>query len=99
MLFRGENATRIDDFRAAVREISNILDCVGCERCKLHAKMEFLGLGTAVKILFTKPASLERNEIIALINTLGKYSDVLLFVLDMQEAIEIQNNKNTRLSQ
>jgi len=83
-----------------VREISNVLDCVGCEKCKLHAKMEFLGLGTAVKILFSKHVSLVRNEIIALINTLGKYSDVLIFVRDMQKAIElkIQNNKKTKLS-
>ena len=38
MLFRYQNATRIDDFRAAVREISQVIDCVGCKECKLHAK-------------------------------------------------------------
>jgi len=90
MLFRNENAALIDDFSAAVREISHVLDCVGCDRFKLHAKMEFLGLGTAVKILFSKKASLERNEIIALINTLGKYSDILLFVRDMEQTIEMK---------
>jgi len=97
MLFRDENATRIDDFRSAVREISQVLDCVGCEKCKLHAKLEFLGLGTAVKILFSQDATFERNEIIALMNTLGKYSDVLMFVRDMQQAIDmkIKNNENT----
>jgi len=100
LLFRGENATRIDDFRAAVREISHVLDCVGCEKCKLHAKLEFLGLATAVKILFSQNASLERNEIIALINTLGKYSDMLLFVRDMEQAIEMKIgvNRETKLS-
>lgn len=90
MLFRNENATRISDFRNAVREISRVLDCVGCERCKMHAKLEFLGLATAAKILFSQDATLERNEIIALVNTLGKYSDVLMFVRDMIEAIEMK---------
>lgn len=95
MLFRDENSTRISDFIGAVREISRVLDCVGCERCKMHAKLEFLGLATAVKILFSKDPTLVRNEIIALVNTLGKYSDVLMFSRDMIEAIEmkIQINK------
>merc|ERR1719427_223991 len=94
MLFKNENATLIDEFRAAVREISYVLDCVGCEKCKLHAKMEFLGLGTAVKILFSNDATFERNEIIALMNPLGKYSDMLMFVRDMQQAIEMKIKKN-----
>ena len=28
------------------------MDCVGCEQCKLHAKLKVGGIGTAIKILF-----------------------------------------------
>lgn len=32
---------------------SAIMDCVGCEKCRLWGKLQVLGLGTALKILFT----------------------------------------------
>lgn len=32
---------------------SAIMDCVGCEKCRLWGKLQILGLGTALKILFT----------------------------------------------
>eukprot|EP00897_Mesotaenium_endlicherianum_P003124 jgi/Mesen1/283/ME1155523C09450 len=30
-----------------------IMDCVGCEKCRLWGKLQILGLGTALKILFS----------------------------------------------
>ncbi len=65
-----------NDFKKHFRKISRIVDCVGCEKCKLHAKLQILGLATALKILFVplEHVRLDRNEIIALINTLGKFS-------------------------
>ena len=33
--------------------ISAIMDCVGCEKCRLWGKLQVLGLGTALKILFS----------------------------------------------
>ena len=38
------------DFRSKFRNISRIMDCVGCEKCRLWGKVEFLGLGTAMKV-------------------------------------------------
>eukprot|EP00483_Globobulimina_turgida_P011407 UN11429 len=82
-----------DNFRNVFRNISDIIDCVGCEKCKLHAKAELLGLGTALKILFTKDVlavdMFERNEILALIVTLGKYSDAIQFIEEMEQEIEL----------
>ena len=101
----------MDDCRRVFRNISEILDCVGCDKCKLHAKMEFLGLGTALKILFTKDALstdfLQRNELIALIVTLSKYSDAVKFINDMEARIAAKkaagndnhNQKDTLLKQ
>ena len=59
--------------------------------------MELLGLGTALKILFTKDVltvdMFERNELLSLIVTLGKYSDALQFIEDMEEQIAMNKLK------
>lgn len=72
--------------KAAFRNISRIMDCVGCEKCRLHGKLQILGLGTALKILFEDPArvKLERNEVMALIVTLAKFSHALRVVTQME---------------
>lgn len=73
--------------------ITSILDCVGCEKCKLWGKLQFLGVATSFKILFAsnncfernlQPAQLlaalklERNEVIALVNLLSKLSQSIV---------------------
>ena len=35
------------------RNISRILDCVTCEKCRLWSKLQVLGLGTAIRLLLT----------------------------------------------
>ena len=35
--------------------ISKVLDCVSCEKCRLNGKVQIKGLGTAMKILFSQP--------------------------------------------
>eukprot|EP01132_Coremiostelium_polycephalum_P002796 gene2796-3477_t len=65
----------IGQFKEHFQNISSILNCVTCEKCKLYGKLQTLGLGTALKILFDdNVSSLQRNEIIALINTLRQLS-------------------------
>jgi hypothetical protein len=67
------------NFKGVFHNVSSILDCVQCQQCKLHGKMAMLGYGTALKILFMNESrlatSLERNEIVALINTVAKFSE------------------------
>eukprot|EP00484_Ammonia_sp_Unknown_P022592 CAMPEP_0197024546 /NCGR_PEP_ID=MMETSP1384-20130603/5070_1 /TAXON_ID=29189 /ORGANISM="Ammonia sp." /LENGTH=383 /DNA_ID=CAMNT_0042452945 /DNA_START=341 /DNA_END=1492 /DNA_ORIENTATION=+ len=97
MMFQEERLLIRDNFRNVFRNISEIIDCVGCEKCKLHAKVEVLGLGTALKVLFTKDIlsadMFERNEILALIVTLGKYSDAIQFIEEMERQIEVNKMK------
>lgn len=64
------------EFKMHFRNISRIMDCVGCEKCKIHGKLQILGLGTALKILLEDRTceTLQRNEIIALVNTLYKFA-------------------------
>ena len=77
------------EMRARFRNISRLIDCVGCEKCRLYGKLQILGLGTALKLLFAgraaneqqqqqPPEPLLRNEIIALINTLFEFSSSIV---------------------
>lgn len=43
-----------EEFRKHFRNISAIMDCVGCDKCKLWGKLQIQGLGTAFKILFSE---------------------------------------------
>ncbi|CAL9015895.1 unnamed protein product [Prunus brigantina] len=73
------------------RNISALMDCVGCEKCRLWGKLQVLGLGTALKILFSvdgqqntdQTLHLQRNEVIALMNLLNRLSESLKFVNEM----------------
>jgi len=71
-------------FKQHFRNISMITNCITCEKCKVYAKVQTTAIGTALKILFGGPQSadasriarqLQRNEIIALINTLRQFSN------------------------
>jgi len=89
-------------FKQHFRNISLIMNCVSCEKCKVYAKLQTLAIGTALKILFAADTNavinqLQRNEIIALINTLRQFSTSI-------EAIHTLNNlvastKNTQQMQ
>jgi ERO1-like protein alpha len=77
------------ELRGHFQNITSIMDCVGCEKCKLWGKLQFLGIATALKILLEsddcfqeglppmqmlEKLKLERNEVIALVNLLTKLS-------------------------
>lgn len=75
-----------EDFRNRFRNVSRIMDCVGCDKCRLWGKLQTNGFGTALKVLFEfgngssaeveKPL-LRRTELVALINLLDKISSAL----------------------
>jgi flavocytochrome c len=77
------------NFKGVFHNISNILDCVQCQQCKLHGKMTMLGYGTALKILFLpeshlkQPSALSRNEVVAFVNTVAKFSESLKEVREL----------------
>lgn len=41
-----------EEFKQHFRNVSRIMDCVGCDKCRLWGKVQTTGLGTALKILF-----------------------------------------------
>lgn len=53
-----------EEIRRHFYNISRIIDCVGCEKCRLHGKLQIYGLGTALRILFADSVVFQRNELI-----------------------------------
>jgi len=41
------------EFRDHFRNISRIMDCVACEKCKLWGKLQITGMGVGMKVLFS----------------------------------------------
>ncbi|KAI9335465.1 hypothetical protein BDR26DRAFT_865804 [Obelidium mucronatum] len=71
-----------EEFKNHFRNISLIMDCVGCEKCRLWGKIQITGLGTALKILFSfgdDPSQyrLTRTELVSLINGFNRISNSL----------------------
>ncbi len=71
-------STLKSQFKGVFQNISAVMDCISCQKCKLHGKLQLLGLGTALKILLLPEqlisTSLSRSEIVALFQTLYKFS-------------------------
>jgi len=68
-------------FKKTFRRVAKMVGCVTCQRCRLHATVAMHGMGSALKILLTDPdlvvGSLSRDDIVALVNTLFKFSDAI----------------------
>ncbi|KAG4946842.1 hypothetical protein JHK87_042849 [Glycine soja] len=53
-LWKGQSGPELKQkIQQQFRNISALMDCVGCEKCRLWGKLQVLGLGTALKILFS----------------------------------------------
>ncbi|EPS40975.1 hypothetical protein H072_5117 [Dactylellina haptotyla CBS 200.50] len=86
IMFKDENAILLkEDFRNRFRNVSRLMDCVGCDKCRLWGKIQTAGYGTALKVLFEydenaqngENQTLRRTELVALVNTLGRLSNSL----------------------
>lgn len=76
-----------EEFRNRFRKVSALMDCVGCDRCRLWGKLQAAGYGTALKIVFELNeggdddlqsheliSHLRRSELVSLINTFDRLS-------------------------
>jgi len=41
-----------EEFKTHFRNVSRIMDCVGCDKCRLWGKVQTTGVATALKVLF-----------------------------------------------
>lgn len=48
---QGQNTLK-DEFKEHFRNVSRIMDCVGCDKCRLWGKLQIMGLATGLKLLF-----------------------------------------------
>ncbi|URE37045.1 Endoplasmic [Musa troglodytarum] len=96
-LWQGESGPELkQQIQQQFRNISALMDCVGCEKCRLWGKLQVLGLGTALKILFSvdndnltnQQLQLHRNEVIALANLLNRLSESVKFVHEKGPYVE-----------
>ncbi|KAI0998996.1 Endoplasmic reticulum oxidoreductin-1 [Podosphaera aphanis] len=94
MFVNGEGPSLKEDFRQRFRNISRIMDCVGCDKCRLWGKLQTQGYGTALKVLFELDNKtdnwprLRRTEIVALFNTLDRISASLEAIMKFRKMIE-----------
>jgi len=76
-----ETKELLNDTKFQFRNVTRIMDCVACEKCRLWGKLQVTGLGTALKILFSTPdttsISLKRSEIVAFVNGFNKLSTTI----------------------
>ncbi len=84
MFKNGEGPSLKEDFRNRFRNVSRLMDCVGCDKCRLWGKLQTAGYGTALKVLFEldnndKPEVpiLKRTELVALFNTYARLGSSL----------------------
>ncbi|KAH7001194.1 endoplasmic reticulum Oxidoreductin 1-domain-containing protein [Ilyonectria destructans] len=80
MFVNGEGPSLKEDFRNRFRNVSRLMDCVGCDKCRLWGKLQTAGYGTALKVLFELDNNsgdvpvLKRTELVALFNTYARIS-------------------------
>lgn len=93
----------MDEFKHHFRNISRIMDCVGCGKCKLWGKLQIQGLGTAFKILFSgeninrsvkkRNFHLTRMEIVTLVNAFAKLSESVNHVEEFRRMMKSHQEK------
>ncbi|EAW15194.1 ER oxidoreductin [Aspergillus clavatus NRRL 1] len=106
LMFQDPSAPGLkEDFRNRFRNVSRLMDCVGCDKCRLWGKLQVNGYGTALKVLFeydeTKNGEnplLRRTELVALINTLGRISHSLAAVRSFHRAMDIGQGETIEIT-
>ncbi|KEP49843.1 endoplasmic oxidoreductin 1 [Rhizoctonia solani 123E] len=104
MLFKGADAAILrEEFKERFRNVTRIMDCIGCTKCRLWGKIQTTGVATALKILFEfdeatldpriNPNLLQRAEVVALINTLHRFTESLHAVEKFRKMWEVENGR------
>eukprot|EP00567_Pseudictyota_dubia_P004694 CAMPEP_0197443484 /NCGR_PEP_ID=MMETSP1175-20131217/9214_1 /TAXON_ID=1003142 /ORGANISM="Triceratium dubium, Strain CCMP147" /LENGTH=501 /DNA_ID=CAMNT_0042974119 /DNA_START=163 /DNA_END=1668 /DNA_ORIENTATION=+ len=90
----GFNSKR-QELQRRFRHLQQIMRCVGCDRCKLWGTLQTLGIGTALRVLIQDASvagglpsqqalNLSRQEAVALVHTLERFSSALVFAHDLK---------------
>ncbi|QLL34672.1 hypothetical protein HG536_0H00470 [Torulaspora globosa] len=102
LIFEDELSSKVkDDFRARFKNVTKIMDCVHCDRCRLWGKVQTTGYATSLKILFELDDGdeeskqqvvdkLTKYELIALFNTFDRLSKSIESINNFERLYEIQ---------
>ncbi|TPX18389.1 uncharacterized protein E0L32_011722 [Thyridium curvatum] len=101
LLFKnGEGPSLKEDFRNRFRNVSRLMDCVGCDKCRLWGKLQTAGYGAALKVLFEADnhkesgeavvPALKRTELVALFNTYARLSSSMSAIQKFRAMVEEQ---------
>jgi ERO1-like protein beta len=99
MFVNGEGPSLKEDFRNRFRNVSRLMDCVGCDKCRLWGKLQTAGYGAALKVLFEfdnnseHVPKLKRTELVALFNTLSRISSSLEAINGFRIMVESQETE------
>lgn len=99
MFVNGEGPSLKEDFRNRFRNVSRVMDCVGCDKCRLWGKLQTAGYGAALKVLFEfdnnslDVPKLKRTELVALFNTLARISSSLEAINGFRALVEAEETE------
>lgn len=103
VMFQGPEGSLKEDFRNRFRNVSRLMDCTGCDKCRLWGKLQTVGYGTALKVLFEfdeekngENPLLKRTELVALVNTLARVSNSLGALGRMRDMVVLSSEKAVR---
>ncbi|RDW87590.1 hypothetical protein BP5796_03284 [Coleophoma crateriformis] len=100
MFVNGEGPSLKEDFRNRFRNVSRVMDCVGCDKCRLWGKVQTAGYGAALKVLFEFDNNskdipvLKRTELVALLNTLARISNSLNAIQEFRIMVEAEETES-----
>lgn len=101
LIFDTELSSEVkDQFRIKFKNVTKIMDCVHCDRCRLWGKVQSTGYATSLKILLEMDNdpmfvvnSLTKYELIALLNTFDRISKSVQLINDFEVMYNEKYNK------
>lgn len=107
LLFHDDVSSQLkDDFRSRFKNVTKIMDCVHCDRCRLWGKVQTTGYATSLKILFEIDNEdevarkhvvdkLTKYELIALFNTFDRLSKSIQSINNFEKMYNYQLKSTT----
>jgi len=103
MFKNGEGPSLKEDFRNRFRNVSRLMDCVGCDKCRLWGKLQTAGYGAALKVLFEfdnnkmpERPILKRTELVALFNTYARLSSSMAAIQEFRAMVEKDEQSSSK---
>ncbi|KAI2614847.1 endoplasmic oxidoreductin [Hypoxylon sp. NC1633] len=102
MFKNGEGPSLKEDFKNRFRNVSRVMDCVGCDKCRLWGKLQTAGYGAALKVLFEfdndsdEIPVLKRTELVALFNTYARLSSSMKALVGFRGMVEAEERSSAK---